>query len=218
MKWKILPKREFNWTMKTLDSAKTSFIIDANSVFHLRIEHDIVKNVSPDMLFWWFRNIGGNIIYQGKLYPKYLVWHPIDHIQWELARPSPQGDASQGAHFRIVEALGADMNCLVNSVEYVEKLDNTGIRLVRKIAGVEIFSLQHDFENDQKGTKYTSNMVVGTPLPVGRTLFNRAIRPFIFTEKMGKAWLKHNIEEVGNFEYFLPDHFEQSMRDISKSV
>lgn len=212
MTWKILPKREFGWQMKPLDSANTNFVIDKNEVFRLTIEHDIVRGVTPDMLYWWFCNIGGSMVYQGNTYPKYLVWHPIDHIHWALAKPGPSGNASQGASFRIVEAFGADMNCLVDSVEYVEKLDQTGIRLVRKIGGIEIFSLQHDFEKVENGTRYISNMVVGTSKPIVKTLFNRIVRPFIFTEKMGRAWLKHNIEEVGNFEYFLPEHYAECMK------
>jgi hypothetical protein len=30
------------------------------------------------------------------------------------------------------------------------------------------------------------------------------IRGRLFTEAMGRAWLKHNVEEVGNLEFFLP--------------
>jgi hypothetical protein len=30
------------------------------------------------------------------------------------------------------------------------------------------------------------------------------IRRRAFTEAMGRAWLKHNVEEVGNLEFFLP--------------
>lgn len=212
MSWKLKPKREFGWKMKPLESAKTNFITDKHGVFRLHIEHDIIRQVTPEMLYWWFSHIGGSMVYQGKSYPRYLVWHPTDHIHWELAKPDPNGGASQGASFRIVEAFGADMTCLVDSVEYVEKLDITGIRLVRKIAGVEVFSLQHDFEPHKNGTKYTSNMVVGTTKPIAATVFNQLIRPFIFTEKMGYAWLKHNIEEVGNFEYFLPEHYAECVK------
>ena len=38
---------------------------------------------------------------------RYLVWHPFDHIHWELAAPGPDGGASAGCKFRIVEAFGA---------------------------------------------------------------------------------------------------------------
>ncbi len=35
-------------------------------------------------------------------------------------------------------------------------------------------------------------------------LLNSVIRTFIFDEARGRAWIKHNVEEVGNFEAFLP--------------
>jgi hypothetical protein len=30
------------------------------------------------------------------------------------------------------------------------------------------------------------------------------VKKHIFTPAMGQAWFKHNVEEVGNFEFFLP--------------
>jgi hypothetical protein len=44
---------------------------------------------------------------------------------------------------------------------------------------------------------------VGATGLVGR-LINPLIRRFAFDEARGRAWIKHNIEEVGNFESFLP--------------
>ncbi|HQY21649.1 MAG TPA: hypothetical protein PLX80_12475 [Ignavibacteria bacterium] len=44
-------------------------------------------------------------------------------------------------------------------------------------------------------------MIIGTNRAIGK-VFNSCIRPLIFTEEMGTAWLKHNIEEAGNFEVF----------------
>lgn len=46
-------------------------------------------------------------------------------------------------------------------------------------------------------------MLVGSTSPLGRAVFNR-VRPRVFPDDMGRAWLKHNVEEVGNFEHFLP--------------
>ena len=35
-------------------------------------------------------------------------------------------------------------------------------------------------------------------------MLNALVRAFAFDEKRGRAWIRHNIEEVGNFESFLP--------------
>jgi hypothetical protein len=203
----------FGWKMKPVESARTSFERMSRDVFDLRIEHDLLRGITPRMLYWWFTHIGGNMTWQGQEYSRYRVWHPLDHIHWELARPAEGGGAGAGASFRIVEAFGRNPRHTVDSVEYVEKLDETGIRLTRKIAGRQVFSLEHWFEAAGENTRYRSRMIVGAEAFPHNLLFNKIVRPFIFSEEMGHAWLKHNVEEVGNFEFFLPELFlEESAR------
>lgn len=147
--------------------------------------------------------------YQGKTYPRYLVWHPNDHIHWSLANNSQNGKIGKGSYFRIVEALDRNKKFLIDSTEFVEKLDETGIRLTRKIGSTEVFSLQHDFIQEGNNTIYNSQMIVGTTKQLLGKIFNSFIRPLIFSKEMATAWLKHNIEEVGNFEFFLPELYEE---------
>ena len=169
----------------------------------LTIEHEIVRGVTPEMLDWWFRHIGGDMQVAGRTYPRYRVWHPLDHIDWQLVAGDP-GHVGLGAQFRIVEAFDRNPAWLVDSVETVAKLDETGIRLERHMLGSEVFSLEHWFEPADGGTRYRSRMDLGADTAFGRLLFNRLIRPIVFGDIMGPAWLKHNVEEVGNFEHFLP--------------
>lgn len=200
---------DFGWEMKPLSSARTRFQIGKEDVYDLTIEHSTIRGVTPNMLLWWFRNIGGTMTYRGTQYSRYRVWHPQDHIHWELVRPAPGGGAGVGARFRIVEAFGRNRNHMVDSVETVEKLDATGIRLVRRAAGTVVFSLEHWFAPEPDGTRYNSRMLVGSAtFPLG-AFFTRVVRPFLFTEEMGHAWLQHNIEEVGNFEFFLPELYRE---------
>lgn len=214
-KWTLPPERNSGWKMKPFESARTNFIIDKDRVFNLTIDHDTICGVTPKMLLWWFQNLGGEMTYKGKTYPKYLVWHPRDHIHWSLTNKSASKEIGTGSYFRIVEALDRNMNFLIDSVELVEKLDETGIRLVRKIGAIEVFSLQHDFIPDGNNTIYQSKMTVGTDKAIGKFL-NSFVRPLIFTKDMGRAWLKHNIEEVGNFEFFLPELYFEEMRKLQK--
>lgn len=211
-KWTLPPERHFGWKMKPLESAKTNFNIDNDGVFKIAIEHDTVHGITPKMLFWWFQNIGGEMNYQGKIYPKYLVWHPKDHIHWSLAKDSTDNIIGPGSRFRIVEAFGRNAKFLIDSTEIVTKLDESGIRLVKNIGGSEIFSLQHDFILEGNNTIYKSQMIVGTNNKLFGRLFNSFIRPYFFNEEMASAWLKHNIEEVGNFEFFLPELYADEMR------
>jgi hypothetical protein len=58
-------------------------------------------------------------------------------------------------------------------------------------------------------------MELGADTAFGRLLFNRLIRPMVFGDLMGPAWLRHNVEEVGNFEHFLPRLFAEEADQAS---
>lgn len=190
--------------MKTVASARTTQRILPTGQLELTIEHDTVRGVTPTMLLWWFQTLGQTMRLQGQTYPRYLLWHPRDHIHWELAAPSPGGGSGQGASFRIVEAFAANPAYYVDSTEWVEKLDEEGIALVRRIAGQEVFRLEHRFGVVAGGTSYRSRMAVGVAGGLARWPANQLIRPRLFPDAMGTAWLTHNVEEVSMLEHLLP--------------
>jgi hypothetical protein len=150
------------------------------------------------MLRWWFENLGEYMSFEGRTYPRYLLWHPRDHIHWSLARRAPDGGSGQGAYFRIVDAFAANPAYAIDSTEYVERLDTDGIALVRHIAGLEVFRLEHRFGETAHGARYNSRMRVGVASGPLRWPFNRLVRPRVFSDAMGAAWLTHNVEEVGS--------------------
>jgi hypothetical protein len=191
--------------MKPLDSAETSVKTLNDGRLELSIRHDILKGVTPKMLGWWFRNIEGSMEHMGRTYPRYLVWHPVDHIHYRVARRAPDGTAGPGARFLMVEAFAADPAYLVEGLADVPKNDDTGITLSVRKFGVEVLRLEHTFTAVSGGTRYLSRMRIGTTAAPGRFLLNRWVLPRLFGETTARAWLKHNVEEVGNFEFFLPE-------------
>ena len=76
------------------------------------------------MLRWWFEHLGEPMTHEGQACSRYLLWHPRDHIHWELVRRAPDRGTGKGARFRIVEAFAANPNYYVDSTEYVEKLED----------------------------------------------------------------------------------------------
>lgn len=190
--------------MKPVGSARSTQTILPGGQLELTIEHDTIRGVTPTMLRWWFENLGEDMTFAGRTYPRYLLWHPRDHIHWELVQRSPSGGSGQGAYFRIVEAFAADPAYYVDSTEYVEKLDEEGISLVKRVAGVEVFRLEHRFGEVARGASYRSRMTVGMASGAPRWIFNRLVRPRVFSDAMGTAWLTHNVEEVSMFEHILP--------------
>lgn len=207
--WKPLPPRPFDWAMKPLDSAETGVTTLDDGRLELRIRHDVVKGVTPAMLGWWFRNIEGTIEHKGRTYPRYLVWHPVDHIHYAVARRAPDGTAGPGARFHMVEAFGGDPAYLIEGLADVPKNDESGITLSVRKFGTEVLRLEHTFTAVRGGTLYQSTMRVGTTAAPARFLLNRWVLPRLFSEATGRAWLKHNVEEVGNLEVFLPELYDK---------
>jgi hypothetical protein len=207
------PPLDVEWPMKSWQDAELELRYERAHMI-MTIEHELVAGVSPEMLDWWFRHIGGVMDVDGRSYSRYRVWHPLDHIDWQLVGGDPT-NVGVGARFRIIEAFDRNPAWLVDSVETVTKLDATGIRLERHMLGSAIFSLEHWFEPADGGTRYRSRMELGADTAFGRLLFNRLIRPMVFGDLMGPAWLRHNVEEVGNFEHFLPRLFAEEADQAS---
>ncbi len=172
------------------------------------IDHQPLAGITPAMLLWWFQHIGDSTTYGGKQIPGYLAWHPLDHIRWELARPASGGGVGEGARFRIVEAFDRRPEFYVDSTETVEKLDGAGIRLVRRLAGIQVFQLEHTWSACGQGTHYVSVLDLGARSPLLSPV-NRYLRTRVFPERMARAWVVHNVEEVGVLEHLLPDVLRQ---------
>jgi hypothetical protein len=190
------------YPLRPVDTATVRYIEAPHHRRRVTIDHRPLSGVTPAMLLDWFTHLGGTIRYGDEIIDRYLAWHPIDHIKWELARPGPTGGAAEGARFHIVEAFGARPEYLVDEVARVEKLDVTGIRLVLRIGGVAVFKLDHTWSAGADGAHYVSVMDLGARSalmsPVNRIVCQR------FPDHKLRAWVKHNIEEVGQLEYLLP--------------
>jgi hypothetical protein len=190
------------YPLRSVDTATVRYTAAPHHRRRVTIDHRPLAGITPAMLLDWFCNIGATMSYGGAAIDRYLAWHPIDHIRWEFARPAPGGGAAEGARFHIVEAFGGRPEFKVDVVDRVEKLDETGIRLVQRLGGIVIFQLEHTWSTGSDGTHYVSVMDVGarSPLmaPINRVLYRR------FSDDMLRAWVRHNIEEVGQLEYLLP--------------
>ena len=197
------PPRPVLFPLRAPATAVTSIQELARHRRRATIDHQPLPGVTPAMLLWWFQNIGGVMTYGDRVVPNYLAWHPIDHIRWELARAAPGGGAREGARFRIVEAFQGRPEFYVDTTETVEKLDETGIRLVRRIAGVSVLQLSHTWSACTGHTHYVSVLEVGANTALLTTV-NRHLTRRRFPLPMARGWVRHNIEEVGVLEHILP--------------
>lgn len=167
------------------------------------IVHRPLQGLRPTDLLWWFTHIEGSCQVDGQTMTRYQAWHPRDHLHWALARPGASGGAEEGARFKIVEAFGADPDHLIDVVERVEKLDETGIRLVQRRLGVRVFMLEHTWSAGVEGTHYVSVMEIGSVLRLWWPL-NLLLTCHVMPRERCQAWIRHNIEEVGRLERIIP--------------
>jgi hypothetical protein len=190
------------YPLRPVESATVQHLEAPHGRRRITIDHRPLAGITPAMLLDWFTHLGETMPYGGQVIDRYLAWHPIDHIRWELARQAPTGGAAEGARFRMVEAFGGRPEYRIDEVARVEKLDETGIRLVKRIGGVRVFQLEHTWSAGADGAHYVTVMDLGVRpsllAPVNRVVAQR------FSEDKIRAWVKHNIEEVGQLEYLLP--------------
>ena len=208
----IPPPRPIPWTMKRVESAETEMHLLPDGRLHLHIRHEVLRGVTPAMLVWWFQHLEGTIELQGRTWPRYHIWHPVDHIAIRYARRLPDGSVGPGAKIHIREALAGNPDWLVDIVTTIERLDEGGFVHAPWIGGVRVASLEYAFTPVPGGTLYENSITVGPENPIGRIFVNRLVRPRLFPDDKARAWLRHNVEEVGNFEFFLPELYARRER------
>lgn len=190
------------YPLRSVDTATVRHSEHPHGRRRITIDHRPLPCVTTAMLYEWFTNLDKTMTYGGQTVRRYLAWHPLDHIDWQLAKPSPNGRPGEGAKFRIVEAFGANPEYRVDVTDDIEKLDETGIRLVTRIGGAIVFQLEHTWSANSTGTHYVTVLDLGARAPWLAPV-NAVVRRR-FRDDMAHAWVKHNIEEVGQLEFLLP--------------
>jgi hypothetical protein len=108
--------------------------------------------------------------------------------------------------FHLVEAFGADPKYLLDHTFEVTKFDESGFRLELSMLGRTVFALNETFSVLPGGTKYTVQMVFEKTNPA----FELAAKVVRMAEAdFLHRWIQHNVEEVGNYPYFLPRVYEK---------
>jgi hypothetical protein len=197
------------WPLKPLGSAECGFERLADGRVSYWIRHDILRGVTPPMLVWWFSHLEGSLDVCGRQINRYRAWHPYDHVHASYARRLPDGSVGPGASIRLREYLGANRRYEVNIVTDIEKLDETGFIHNPRLHGVSgLVRMEYTFDATSTGTLYQNRLLIG-----GAAGWRRKLSPLIqrlgFDHRRGLAWLRHNVEEVGMLEHFLPALYER---------
>jgi hypothetical protein len=192
------------WTCKSLDTARWGVETLGDGRIHCWIEHDLLHGVTPAMLVWWFKHLEGDMEYAGRRLNRYRVWHPRDHVAVEYSRRNADGSIGVGCVIHLTEMLGANPRYLIDTHTEIVKLDEQGFAHRPRFHGLRLAEMDYEFTPTAAGTLYRNSLTVGARGVAGK-LLNPLIRTLLFDKARGRAWVKHNIEEVGNLESFLPD-------------
>jgi hypothetical protein len=194
------------WPLRPLGSAAVwTNSDDSRSI--VTITHAPLAQVTPEMLAWWYGHISGSMKYAGQNWPRYLVWHPLDHIGYDVTSPASDGAVGPGARLHITEALGRDLDQLVDIHVGVEQIDTQAAIICKRLLGTSIIRLENEFTPYDGGTRYVTHLIIGDTTPLAHLFLNRMANDRAFPTPKLAAWIRHHIEEIGNLENFLPDLF-----------
>jgi len=197
------------WGLKPLGSARSGAEQLPDGRISYWIEHEVLKGVTPRMLVWWFSHLEGDVVIEGQRINRYRAWHPYDHVHASYARRLPDGSIGPGAAIRLREYLGANPDYEVDTITDIEKLDEEGYIHNPRLHGISgLVRMEYEFQEVPAGTVHRNRLVIG-----GASGWRRLVTPLIqrfgFNHERGLAWLRHNIEEVGLLEHFLPDLYRK---------
>ncbi|HYF60141.1 MAG TPA: hypothetical protein VEA81_14415 [Burkholderiaceae bacterium] len=190
------------WGLKPLGSAQTGIdrLPDGRDRYWIR--HEVLKGVTPRMLAWWFTHLEGDVLVEGRRIDRYRLWHPYDHVHAGYARRRADGSVGPGAVIRLREVLGGNPRFAVDIRTVVVKIDEEGFIHEPVFHGIRgLARMEYAFRRVPGGTLYENCLLLGRE---GTPWLRPLLRAFAFPPGKGEAWLRHNVEEVGMLENFLP--------------
>ena len=130
------PPRPQLWPLRAAETASTTFETCPDGCRRILIKHAILKHVTPEMLAWWYRHVSGDMAYAGSRLPRYLVWHPLDHISCRIVKPAGATTAGAGTRVHIREAFQRDPQKLLDVRVTVEQIDTDAAIIGNRIVGL----------------------------------------------------------------------------------
>jgi hypothetical protein len=198
----LVAARPVVWALRPLESAAVSVSSDDSRTL-VTIAHAPLEQVTPEMLAWWYTHVSGTMTYAGGTWPRYLVWHPLDHIAYDVW---PEGKVEPGTRLHLVEALARDPELMVDLHATLESVDVDGAVICKQALGSSLVRIENEFTATHGGCQYTTHLIIGDTTPHGQLLLNRFAHRLLPQPKL-TAWIRHHVEEIGNLENFLPDLF-----------
>ena len=210
-------KLGFFGPLKTLESATWGIEELPKGSVRAWIDHATMPGVTPEIMRWWFENIDSRTTYNGTDFngpevPVYRYWHPFDHIRvrWEKKIPGPDGRIGPGSIIHIQETIGDRYP--VDARARVTRFDDEAFNFELLVGGVApAGEVLHLWEPADVGLRFRTQVTIGPRIPIIGRLLTRIARRLLFSDAMLRDWIRHNIEESGETEKFVPALYTHAM-------
>lgn len=178
----------------------------------VQIEHDNIKNCTPEMILWWFHNLSqtttwNGVDFSGPEVDHNHLWHHRDHVKVTPLTNAPDGTVNkgflEGCDSRIDERFN-EHHFHVTQRMHTIRLNEQEFTFEIMFGPLKAGHITHLYEKTEDGSSFYAETELGMQIPVLGWLFNWLILPFIYTKKTAEHWVKHNIEETGRTEDILP--------------
>jgi hypothetical protein len=202
-RWNIPAPLPVDWPLRDVSTAAIEQRTLDDGRLEIRIEHAKLEGVTPAMMRWWISNLDQHLEWRGVRALAYRFWHPRDHVHFHISGTRrPDGTLETPAKFHLVEAFGAQRRFLVEQRFDLTQLDDTGFRLVGTNSTQQL-EMHETFEPVPGGTRMVVQMRLGTPHGLLTPLAMGVVRKLKGAQL--EAWKRHNVEEDGTLQYFLPE-------------
>lgn len=178
----------------------------------VQIEHDNIKNCTPEMILWWFQHLSdtttwNGIDFSGSEVTYNHLWHHRDHVQVTPLTNAPDGTVNhgflEGCYSRIEERFN-EHHFHVNQRMHTVTLNEHEFTFYIMFGPLKAGHITHLYEKTSDGSSFYAETELGFNIPVFGWLFNWLVLPFIYNKGTAEHWVKHNIEETGRTQDILP--------------
>lgn len=209
------PEKKFlNAEFRNPAKAGIHIHIDSNNILHARIKHEVLQEITPAMIKWWYENLDGYMAMQNSIYTRYHMWHPLDHMNLRIIKTSIYGDTGVGAIYKTTERIGCRKKQTLITKDQVIRLDESGMVVVKSIFGYPVMRLENTFDTTANGTRMTSDITIGLKNNLKQIITGK-LRPGLDRDT-AMGFLKHHVEEIGHLENFLPELYQYKRTKLTK--
>jgi len=199
--------RNFPWPLTPLREEIYSTIVRQDGKLEILLQHDLLPDVTPAMLAWWYQQLPlGTYLMGNETYTYYHLFHPSEHGVIEVLEAGEGPGISKGALVTRRERFGSYYS---KGKARVISISSNGMVVSPEVAGIQFGRIQHSFTTEPNGTAYTVHAILGSDLPLLGPVVNLYIRKRLFPEPVLKEWMRHQTEEVGSLPYFLPALYQE---------